>query len=161
MRTVRDWLDEYSASHRNPVNQKFHFACIPPIVFSVLCALKAIPVGNVWLNPASIIAILALAYYLKLSWRLAMGLVVIFAAFYMGALAIESAVGSNLIWVAVAIFVTGWIGQFIGHHVEGARPSFFKDLQFLLIGPLWELAHVYRLIGLPIDDQAGSVLAKH
>jgi uncharacterized membrane protein YGL010W len=161
MRTVRDWLDEYSASHTNTVNQKFHFACIPPIVFSALCALKAIPVGNVWLNPASIIAILALAYYLRLSWRLATGLVVIFSAFYMGALAIEAAVGSNLIWVAVAIFIAGWIGQFIGHHVEGARPSFFKDLQFLLIGPLWELAHVYRVLGIPIDDQASSVLVKH
>ena len=30
-----------------------------------------------------------------------------------------------------------WIGQFIGHKIEGAKPSFFEDLQFLLIGPAW------------------------
>ena len=42
------------------------------------------------------------------------------------------------------VFVLAWIGQFIGHLIEGKRPSFFKDLQFLLIGPAWLMAFVYR-----------------
>ena len=151
MKTVRDWLDEYGASHRNAVNRGFHYACIPLIVFSVMCALKAIPAGNAWINPASVVIVLALAYYLRLSWRLALGLVLIFGVFYAGVLAIETAAGERFIWVALAIFAVGWIGQFIGHAIEGARPSFFKDLQFLLIGPLWELAHVYRELGIPLD----------
>jgi len=50
---------------------------------------------------------------------------------------------------AAAIFVIAWIGQFVGHAVEGRRPSFFKDLQFLLIGPLWLLAAAYRRFSLP------------
>lgn len=152
MRTVHDWLREYSASHRNPVNQSFHFACIPPIVFSVFCALKAIPIGGDWVNPASVVALVALVYYWRLSWRLALGTFLVFGAFYAGALALSRSFGPDLIWVAAAIFAVGWIGQFIGHHVEGARPSFFKDLQFLLIGPLWELAHVYRALRLPIGE---------
>ena len=49
----------------------------------------------------------------------------------------------------VAIFVVAWVGQFIGHAVEGKRPSFFKDLLFLLVGPLWLLAFVYRALGVP------------
>ena len=48
----------------------------------------------------------------------------------------------------LAIFVVAWIGQFVGHAVEGRRPSFFKDLQFLLIGPLWLLSFAYRRLGL-------------
>jgi uncharacterized membrane protein YGL010W len=152
MRTVHDWLAEYGASHRNPVNRRLHFACIPPIVFSVFCALKAIPIGDRWVNAASVVALLALAYYWRLSWRLALGVTIVFAFLYAGALALSDAYGSSLAWIAVAIFAVGWIGQFVGHHVEGARPSFFKDLQFLLIGPLWELAHAYRALGLPIDD---------
>ena len=152
MRTVHDWLREYSESHRNAVNRRFHFACIPLIVFSVFCALLAIPVGGPWLNAASVVALLALGYYWRLSWRLALGTLFVFAAFYAGALALSLAFGPRLIWVAAGIFAVGWIGQFVGHHVEGARPSFFKDLQFLLIGPLWELAHVYRALKLPIGE---------
>jgi uncharacterized membrane protein YGL010W len=157
MRTVDDWLEEYGRSHRNPLNRKLHFACIPPIVFSVFCALKAIPIGDVWLNAASVMAVAVLAYYWRLSWRLALGICVVFGVLYAGAVALSVASGSNLVGIAAGFFAVGWIGQFVGHHIEGARPSFFKDLQFLLIGPLWELAHVYRALGLPID--AGFVNA--
>lgn len=49
------------------------------------------------------------------------------------------------LWLlSVIVFVIAWIGQFVGHQIEGKKPSFFKDLQFLLIGPLWLLAFVYR-----------------
>jgi uncharacterized membrane protein YGL010W len=160
MKSVGAWLDEYSTNHRNSVNQKFHFACIPPIVFSVICGLKSIPIGTLWANAATVILIAALLYYWILSWRLAAGVLLMFSAFYAGALGLQSATGSNFIWVALAIFVVGWIGQFIGHHVEGARPSFFKDVQFLLIGPIWELAHLYRILGIPLDSQAGPAAVK-
>ncbi|MBM3345424.1 MAG: DUF962 domain-containing protein [Betaproteobacteria bacterium] len=158
MRTVRDWLDEYSTSHVNRVNQKYHFVCIPLIAFSIVCALKAAPLGNAWLNPATVVMAAALAYYLWLSWRLALGVLLAFAGFYAGALGVESAAGDRLIWAALGIFVVGWVGQFIGHAIEGTRPSFFKDLQFLLIGPLWELAHLYRSLGLSVD---GAGAARH
>jgi uncharacterized membrane protein YGL010W len=53
------------------------------------------------------------------------------------------------LWLtSLAIFVVAWIGQFIGHHIEGKRPSFFKDVQFLMIGPLWLMAAAYRRAGL-------------
>lgn len=154
MRTLRDWLNEYSVSHQNPTNKMLHWLCIPPIVFSVLCALKAIPVGNQVLNPATVAGALALAYYARLSWQLALGNLVLFAILYAGIVLLQGATGSSFIWVAAAIFVLAWIGQFIGHHVEGAKPSFFKDLQFLLIGPLWLLADVYRRLSIPMGPGA-------
>ena len=52
--------------------------------------------------------------------------------------------------LGIGIFLFGWVLQFIGHHIEGAKPSFFKDLQFLLIGPLWLLADLYRRFDLPM-----------
>ena len=52
------------------------------------------------------------------------------------------------LWIICAVlFALAWLGQFIGHAIEGRRPSFFKDLPFLLIGPLWLLADVYRRAG--------------
>lgn len=154
MKTLKQWLDEYSASHLNPINKTLHWICIPWIVFSVYLALKAIPAGDLLVNPATVAAALALAYYARLSWQLAVGMVAIFAAMYAGILAVQDLAGANTIWVAAAIFVLAWIGQFIGHEYEGAKPSFFKDMQFLLIGPLWLLADVYRRLAIPMGRGA-------
>lgn len=151
MKTARTWLDEYSTSHQNPANRKVHYICVPAIVLSLLCALKAVPVGNDWINPATIVMVAALAYYFTLSRRLAIGLTIALALFYAAALWLQNLTGDDFIWVAVEIFVIAWIGQFAGHYIEGARPSFFKDLQFLLIGPMWEMSHFYELLGIRVD----------
>lgn len=153
MKTLRQWLNEYSESHLNPVNKTLHWICIPQIVFAIWCALKAIPVGTALVNPASVVAVLMLAYYLHLSWRLALGMGAVFAVMYAGVLAAEAALGQRLAMVAGAIFVIAWIGQFVGHYLEGAKPSFFKDLQFLLIGPLWLLADLYRRLAIPLESR--------
>ena len=150
MKTLHQWLDEYSASHRNPRNKLTHWIGIPLIVFAVWCALKAIPLGNELINPATASIAIFVGYYLLLSWRLAVGMALLSAVFYAGVLSLRDLSGANLIWVAAAIFLVGWVLQFIGHHIEGAKPSFFKDLQFLLIGPLWLLADLYQRFDIPM-----------
>jgi uncharacterized membrane protein YGL010W len=55
--------------------------------------------------------------------------------------------GWALFWSGVAVFVLAWIGQFIGHEIEGKRPSFLTDLTYLLIGPLWVWAKLLRKLG--------------
>ena len=49
---------------------------------------------------------------------------------------------------SLIIFVIAWIGQFIGHKIEGKKPSFFEDIQFLLIGPAWLLSFIYNKLGI-------------
>ena len=75
------------------------------------------------------------------------------AALGLGILAYIVSLLDTLAWplwlTSVVIFIVAWIGQFVGHAVEGKRPSFFKDLQFLLIGPLWLLAAAYRRFSVP------------
>lgn len=154
MKSLKQWLDEYSASHLNPVNKKLHWLCVPPIVFTVFVALKAIPVGGDWINAATIGGALALLWYTRLSWQLAAGIAAVFVPMYAGILMLEQAMGIHMIWLAAGIFVAAWIGQFIGHHYEGAKPSFFKDLQFLLVGPLWLMAFVYRRLDIPMGPGA-------
>ncbi len=153
MRSVDQWLDEYADSHRNPTNKTLHWICVPPIVLSVLGFLWALPVPGAfvavspWLNWATLAAALAILYYASLSPALALGLLPVLIAL----LAIVSWLATLAwpLWLTCGvIFVVAWIGQFIGHAVEGKRPSFFKDVQFLLIGPLWLLAAVYRRAGL-------------
>ncbi len=153
MRTVNDWLGEYAVSHQNPTNKLLHWICVPAIVLAVMGLLWAAPVpasfaaALPWLNWATLVAAATIVYYLLLSPRLALGIALVFA----GLLLIVQAL-SRLPWplwqTSLTIFVIAWIGQFIGHILEGRRPSFFKDVQFLLIGPLWLLAALYRRIDL-------------
>ncbi|MDE2023615.1 MAG: DUF962 domain-containing protein [Gammaproteobacteria bacterium] len=153
MRPVQSWLDEYGESHGHPVNKALHWVCVPLIILSGIGLLWSIPVPRAWigisplLNWGVLLLIAALLYYYALAWRLALGMTAVVVAV---ALIVYSAslLPMPLWLLSVIVFVIAWIGQFIGHEVEGKRPSFFKDLQFLLIGPLWLLAFWYRRFNL-------------
>lgn len=153
MRTVEQWFGEYGESHTHPRNELLHFICVPAIVMTVIGFLWSIPVPaafaavSPWLNWASIVTALAIVYYFSLSATLGIGAAVALVAL----LAVVSWLDTLAwpLWLTCAvIFVVAWIGQFIGHAIEGKRPSFFKDVQFLLIGPLWLLGHLYRRLGI-------------
>ncbi|MDE2235298.1 MAG: DUF962 domain-containing protein [Gammaproteobacteria bacterium] len=155
MRSVQSWLDEYSESHQNRINKTIHWVCVPLILLSIIGLLWSIPVPghlaarSLLLNWGVVFLIATLLYYFMLSWRLALGMtlvallaiVIIFSASHLPV---------SLWRLSLAVFVAAWVGQFIGHKIEGRKPSFFKDLQFLLIGPLWLLAAVYRQLHMAI-----------
>ena len=153
LRSVQSWLDEYGESHQNPTNKLIHWICVPVIVFSVVGILWSLPVPEAFarispaMNWAVLFAMAAVVYYFILSATLAIGMVAVLA----GMLALAhwlDGLAPPLWAISVGIFVVAWIGQFIGHHIEGKKPSFFKDLLFLMIGPVWLLAFVYRRLGI-------------
>jgi len=152
MKTVDQWFSEYGESHQNETNKLFHWTCIPIIMFSLLGLLSEVPLLVVpWTplaNLASLFIVLALLFYVRLSWPLALGMAFVSAAMVAGHLALRRAAWAPLWQVCLALFVLAWLGQFIGHKIEGKKPSFFKDVQFLLIGPLWLLADAYRRAGI-------------
>ncbi|KAA9339394.1 DUF962 domain-containing protein [Hymenobacter busanensis] len=146
-------LAEYGESHQNPTNKLVHWICVPLIMFSLLGLLWSVPMPaalhrlSPWLNLATLVMVLAVAYYLRLSARLSVGMVVVWVLMA-AALRVVDAQATLPLWaVCLIIFVLAWVGQFWGHEVEGKKPSFLKDLQFLLIGPLWLLHFVYRRLG--------------
>jgi uncharacterized membrane protein YGL010W len=152
MRTLNDWLAEYGVSHCNPVNKCLHWVCVPLIMLAALGLLWSIdaPAGLIRrmpaLNWASIAAVLTLGYYTMLSPRLALGMLPILAFMLIGVAGLAT-LPVPLWQTCLAIFAVAWVGQFVGHAIEDQRPSFLKDTQFLLIGPLWLLGFVYRRIG--------------
>jgi uncharacterized membrane protein YGL010W len=152
-RTLSQWLDEYGASHEHPTNKRLHYICVPLIVLSLLGMLSALPFPHAlarpvaWLDWSGVVAIAAVAYYMTLSPSLAAATLLVLALLL--ALVHGLALLPWPLWLtSVVIFVVAWIGQFVGHGIEGKRPSFFKDLQFLLIGPLWILDHAGHRLGL-------------
>jgi uncharacterized membrane protein YGL010W len=152
-RTLTQWLEEYGESHENPANKLLHWICVPLIVLALLGLVAALPfparlaAALPWLDWAGVLALGAVAYYLTLSWRLAAGALLVFTAL-LGAVHGLGALSWPVWLSSLVIFVLAWLGQFVGHAIEGKRPSFFKDLQFLLIGPLWLLASAFRRVGL-------------
>jgi uncharacterized membrane protein YGL010W len=153
MRSLDGWLNEYADSHRNPTNKRLHYLCVPAIQLAVMGLLFALPVPaalgprTAFVNWAVLAMLAALLYYARLSLRLTAGMLL--GTLLLFALLALLARLEVPLWLSCAvIFVVAWIGQFIGHALEGKRPSFFKDLQFLLIGPLWTLSALFRRLGL-------------
>ena len=140
MRTIDTLLAQYGESHRNHVNEWVHIVCVPLIVFSLL--------GLLWSAHPSVAllgSILALYYYYKLSRPFAAGMLLMLAIM-LGLLLLMPAL--TILPVSLALFVLAWIGQFIGHQIEGKKPSFLDDVRFLLVGPLFVLGFLYRRLRL-------------
>ncbi len=154
MRTAGQWLEAYGDSHRNHTNKVLHWICVPVIVWCVLGLLWSLPFpGGLRItfpaaNWAGVTVLAALLYYAVLSPRLALGALPLLLAMLWSIDAVDRRSAAPLWSICVALFVAAWIGQFVGHAIEGRRPSFFKDLQFLMIGPLWLLADLYRRLGI-------------
>ena len=153
-RTVDDWLNEYGESHENPVNKGIHWICVPVIALTLIGLLWSLPVPAAFaeispaMNWGMLFMMASLVYYFILSPSLAIGMLLMMALFaYL--LVWLDALATPLWQICLAVFVLAWIGQFIGHAVEGKRPSFFKDVQFLMIGPMWVLAFFYRRYRIP------------
>ena len=149
MKTPDEWFEQYGASHQHPTNKLIHWICIPAIVVSLVGMLWSIPspFANPWINFGTLVLAAALVWYAMLSPRLAAGMAVVAGA---SVLLVSMLAGLPVpLWLtSVLIFVVAWIFQFVGHKLEGKKPSFFEDLQFLLVGPLWLLGHIYRQLGL-------------
>ena len=132
-KTLDDWLAEYSQSHRHPVNRAIHTVCVPAILFAIVALLWSIRVFGV--PAAYLLMILVAPFYAWLGLK-ALG---VMSAQLLACVLILSLWprALPLIATSTAIFVAAWIGQFVGHAIEGRRPKFLQDLSFLLIGPLW------------------------
>jgi len=159
MRTVDQWLSEYGDSHQNATNKRLHWICVPVIVLSLVGLLwslplpgflRVLPPGPGWppVNWGTLLLAAGIMYYLVLSWRLALGMAV-FTAVVIAALLWLERLPWPLWGTSLVLFSVAWVGQFIGHRHEGKRPSFFADVRFLMIGPMWLLSFVYRKLRIP------------
>jgi uncharacterized membrane protein YGL010W len=152
MRSVNQWLNEYGESHQNPTNKSIHWICVPAIFFSIVALLYCIKlpwqINEIQLNVAMIVLLLVTFYYLRISVSLGIGMLLFGIVTLLICFLIERYVPLSLWLVAIIIFIAAWIGQFYGHSVEGKKPSFLKDIQFLLIGPMWLLSFIYKKLGI-------------
>lgn len=152
MKSIDNWYAEYAESHQNVLNQKIHFICVPLIYFSIVGLFMSIPNGllteltgreDLMLNNWALVAlILPMIFYLRLSFQVFVRMLLFSLLCIVGNYLLAEQL--PLLWTSIIVFALAWVGQFYGHHVEGKKPSFLKDLQFLLIGPAWVFEKVQR-----------------
>lgn len=147
MQTANDWFSAYGQSHQNTTNKVIHWLCVPIIFFSIFALLYSIPLGNPYLNVATLLMIPVFIFYIRLSFPLFVGVFLFTLACWYASMQIDFSVYS-LPTIAVILFVIAWIGQFIGHKIEGKKPSFIDDIKFLLIGPAWLIHFIYKRLGI-------------
>ena len=148
-------LDRYFAGYaeyyRHPLNQAIGGVAVPAMAWSAVALLWCIPVfgtlakTGIW---AALAMFFAWSYYYRLSRPLGLGMLMVFFVYGCLCRLLEMRLGLvMLLWTALAVLVLAWAGQFIGHRLEGRKPGLFTDRVYLLIGPLWVLARLYRRIG--------------
>lgn len=153
MSKIERLFSEYSESHQNPKNQLIHWIFVPLIFLSVIGLLwdVKLPItldfmGGEPLNVSMIVSLLVFAYYLSLSFAISVGMLAVTS---LGMIACYIYNGAVSVWmISLVVFVISWAFQFWGHKIEGKKPSFFKDLEFFLVGPMWVLAKLYNKLGI-------------
>jgi uncharacterized membrane protein YGL010W len=141
MKPLEQWLQEYSVSHQNKTNQLIHKLCVPLIFFSIL--------GMLWdwqyqgIRVTYVVVALGMIFYFRLSTKVALLMLLQLTVFF-AILFFWSEQQVSIFLPNLVIFVLAWIGQFLGHKIEGKKPSFFEDLQFLLIGPIWVFSFLFK-----------------
>ena len=155
MKKIDALLEEYGESHQNKTNKLIHWVCVPLIYFSIVGLVRAIPfdllsnysIDENYLNWASISIFLVMIYYLTMSFQLTIGM----SLFSLLCLFICNKIiflQLSILWISIIVFILAWIFQFIGHNIEGKKPSFLRDLQFLLIGPAWLMHFIYKKLNI-------------
>ena len=154
MTKIQSLLEEYGSSHQNATNKLIHWICVPLIFFSIIGLLYSVELpiaitGSIKLNVAMLALAFVTVYYFMLSRSLSLGML-LFSIICM-ALCYEIKLAGLPLWlVSIVIFVAAWIAQFYGHNIEGKKPSFLKDVQFLMIGPAWIMSFIYQKLGIAL-----------
>lgn len=143
MQDVRALFADYASYHQTAGNKFFHRLGIPMIMLSLIGMLTQVPIldaATIRFDAAMLLIAASAAYYFVIEWRLAIAMIAISIAFYFIGAAIP-------FWINVALFVLGWIFQFIGHKVyEHKNPAFFRNFVHLLVGPLWILNDIVPVV---------------
>ena len=155
MRKIEILFEEYGESHKNETNKLIHWICVPLIFWSILGFVSIIPSPHFVVPNIAAISLISLIgivlitlFYLRLSWKIAVIMLVAMFMMEYFAYLVNIKLGHQSWMLFLAVFILSWIGQFYGHKIEGKKPSFLKDLQFLLVGPAWLLSFILKKIGI-------------
>ena len=150
MKKLDRLIARYESFHQDSTNRWIHFACVPLIALSLVGLLWGIKIPtalgdelSVTLNAGASFIGLVSVYYLFLSIGSLLGMLYFALAASVLNMSIEAS-PLPLFATSLTVFVLAWAGQFVGHGIEGKKPAFTEDVQFLLVSPAWLLDALYK-----------------
>ena len=171
-RSAPELMVQYAHYHRDKRNIVTHLVGIPLIVLSIGMLLSLVS----WNIAGYAVSLAALLWVLSTLWYLTRGnlLLGVATSLVNGVLIAlahtpEAATGWGLSalydapWFpGLAVFVIGWIIQFVGHIFEGRKPAFVDDVVGLMVGPMFVVGEALMMAGMLrsmhslIEAQAGA-----
>lgn len=167
MKTLVEQMSMYAAYHRDPTNKAIHFLFVPLIVWSAMGLLLLVPgvvVSNLELTPAHAIALVLLAYYLRLDFPLGVAMVFLFTFLLVTAANVEDALGGSAWVLFAAVFAGSWIAQAVGHGAfEHRKPALADNLFQVFVAPIFVVAEWAFALGLrrQLAEQVQRGLVAH
>lgn len=143
MRDLTQWLNDYGASHQDPINQKLHKVSVPGIFLSVVGLLWTIPSVSIFgftLNWVYLAIIPVMIFY----FRLSLSVFLMMLGFTLACISLIWSLDIlqlPVLFISSSLLILLWLMQFIGYKIEGRKPSFWDNLWFILVGPIWVFRH--------------------
>ncbi|MDP5142411.1 Mpo1 family 2-hydroxy fatty acid dioxygenase [Rheinheimera baltica] len=164
MKNLTEHLSQYAQYHRDERNILTHYAGIPLIIIAVFGLLywPLFSLAGLTITPSLVLFIAAMAFYLRLDLRFA----VVMLLFSGTCLLLAAQLASLSLWLwlgsSIALFVVGWLLQFVGHYFEGKKPAFVDDIIGLFVGPLFIVAELSFKLGLrkPLQQDIEQIAGK-
>ncbi len=153
MSLAEQWLDEYSKTRPGYRLTPLKWLSVALLVTGIVCLLWTLPTPPAFepsagvLNWGTLFVMAAIVYYFIVSIPLAVGALP-FVFGVVAAVAWLDRLATPLWAVGMTLAGLGLIGQVLEHLGNGKLPPFVRELQLLMIAPLWLVAVLYRRLGI-------------
>ena len=154
MTDTERWLAEYGDNHDQTENRVLHWIAVPLFIFGTVGMLWALPIPDAFLKISPLLnwsitfLMAAEVYYFIISISLALGMLP-FVVAIATLIALLSTAVTSLLWFSIAILILGMTGLYLAKGSRRDVHGLVRDMQLIMIAPIWLLARVYRRMGIP------------
>jgi uncharacterized membrane protein YGL010W len=154
MSDTENWLTNYNNNHCRTGILVLHWCGVPLVIFGTVSILWSLPIPEAFrdisplLNWGITFLMAAEVYYFIISVSLAIGMLpllfgtaMLVATFHLN---VDSPVS-----LSIAILSVGTAGVYLGKGSERSVCELARDLQLIMIAPIWLLSRLYRRLRIP------------
>jgi len=155
MSEIDRWLSQYGDSHREISHPALYWLAVLMLVPATAGLLWSLPLPEAFvqispvLNWGSMFLMVALVYYFIISFSLAIGMLpFIFAVTALGFWLTRS--GLSVAGASIGLMIAAVAGLYVGRRGSGGVRAVRRDIQLMVIGPIWLLSKLYRRLGIRV-----------
>ena len=148
------WLSDFDANHRNIINASIYWPSTLLLLIGIVCLFSCLPIPHEFieispiLNWGSLLLLVAIVYYCIISIPLAIGMLPFISIIFVLQVYLQNMTEYALI-ISILLTIASVVGICTGYYKEERLKLVLKDIQLVIIAPLWLLSLTYRRLGIP------------